>query len=202
MVAYLNLCFRALDELGQSFENAKRTRDYLVTLQRRWQAHMRRSGSATKRQISSANLQSLSSNPLNKNYGRAVNAQGVDSSRKKTRLSVSKPQPHMQSASAMLHGQQQHFSQQPLPPHQQQQSYQTPFSASQLGDLDWIRDSDLRLLSETHGPHGNSHAPPNGMAHISPPPFPEDPNMLADLGDIDGWWQQQNNVSGTGGPSL
>ncbi|KAF7594194.1 hypothetical protein BBP40_009897 [Aspergillus hancockii] len=29
MVAYLNLCFRALDELGQSFENAKRTRDYL-----------------------------------------------------------------------------------------------------------------------------------------------------------------------------
>ncbi|RJE19341.1 fungal specific transcription factor, partial [Aspergillus sclerotialis] len=50
MVAYLNLCFRALDELGQSFENAKRTRDFLVSLQRRWQARMRRSGSATKRQ--------------------------------------------------------------------------------------------------------------------------------------------------------
>lgn len=44
MVAHLNLCFRALDELGQSFENAKRTRDFLVSLQRRWQARMRRSG--------------------------------------------------------------------------------------------------------------------------------------------------------------
>jgi VanZ family protein len=42
MVAYLNLCFRALDELGQSFENAKRTRDFLVSLQRRWQAHLRK----------------------------------------------------------------------------------------------------------------------------------------------------------------
>lgn len=52
MVAFLNLCFRALDELGQSFENAKRTRDFLVSLQRRWQAHLRRSGSGKKRQVS------------------------------------------------------------------------------------------------------------------------------------------------------
>lgn len=32
MVAYLNLCFRALDELGQPFDNAKRTHDYLIML--------------------------------------------------------------------------------------------------------------------------------------------------------------------------
>ncbi|KAH8704981.1 putative fungal-specific transcription factor [Talaromyces proteolyticus] len=49
MVAHLNVCFRALDELGQSFENAKRTRDFLVSLQRRWQNHMRRSGMRSKR---------------------------------------------------------------------------------------------------------------------------------------------------------
>ena len=109
----------------------------------------------------------------------------------------------MQSASAMPVSHQHHLPQQPLPPHQQQ-SYQAPFSASQLGDLDWIRDSDLRLLSETHGASANenTNAPPNDMAQMSSPPFPEDPNMLADLGDIDGWWQPHNDTSGMGGPSL
>lgn len=51
MAAHLNVCFRALDELGQSFENAKRTRDFLVSLQRRWQNHMRKTGSNTKRSL-------------------------------------------------------------------------------------------------------------------------------------------------------
>jgi hypothetical protein len=55
MVAHLNVCFRALDELGQSFENAKRTRDFLVSLQRRWQNHMRKSGSAPKRPVDPSN---------------------------------------------------------------------------------------------------------------------------------------------------
>lgn len=32
----LNTCFRALDELGQSFECAKRTRDFLLAIQRHW----------------------------------------------------------------------------------------------------------------------------------------------------------------------
>jgi hypothetical protein len=32
----LNTCFRALDELGQSFECAKRTRDFLLAIQKRW----------------------------------------------------------------------------------------------------------------------------------------------------------------------
>ncbi|KUL90896.1 hypothetical protein ZTR_00961 [Talaromyces verruculosus] len=49
MAAHLNVCFRALDELGQSFENAKRTRDFLVSLQRRWQNHMRKTGATSKR---------------------------------------------------------------------------------------------------------------------------------------------------------
>ncbi|EEA28237.1 hypothetical protein TMatcc_003440 [Talaromyces marneffei ATCC 18224] len=51
MVAHLNVCFRALDELGQSFENAKRTRDFLVSLQRRWQNHMRKTGANSKRSL-------------------------------------------------------------------------------------------------------------------------------------------------------
>ncbi|KKK18127.1 hypothetical protein ARAM_007108 [Aspergillus rambellii] len=63
MIAHLNLCFRALDELGQSVENAKRTRDFLVALQRRWQARMRQSG-ATKRQMSSSSSSSSSSHAL------------------------------------------------------------------------------------------------------------------------------------------
>lgn len=60
MAAHLNVCFRALDELGQSFENAKRTRDFLVSLQRRWQNHMRKTGANSKRSLESstaANLQ-------------------------------------------------------------------------------------------------------------------------------------------------
>ena len=32
----LNTCFRALDELCQSFECAKRTRDFLLAIQKRW----------------------------------------------------------------------------------------------------------------------------------------------------------------------
>lgn len=51
MAAHLNVCFRALDELGQSFENAKRTRDFLVSLQRRWQNHMRKTGTKSKRSL-------------------------------------------------------------------------------------------------------------------------------------------------------
>ena len=51
MAAHLNVCFRALDELGQSFENAKRTRDFLVSLQRRWQNHMRKTGATSKRSL-------------------------------------------------------------------------------------------------------------------------------------------------------
>ncbi|KAJ5435085.1 hypothetical protein N7491_005680 [Penicillium cf. griseofulvum] len=126
MVAYLNLCFRALDELGQSFDNAKRTRDYLVTLQRRWQANMRRSGSAAKRQNSSANLVSLGTQKPSMQHTRAANAHGTDGSRKKSRLSVSGA-PHMQSTAPVTRNQYSHLSQQTMPPrhrYDQQSSYQ------------------------------------------------------------------------------
>lgn len=60
MAAHLNVCFRALDELGQSFENAKRTRDFLVSLQRRWQNHMRhKSSSKSKRSLGSSTGQNM-----------------------------------------------------------------------------------------------------------------------------------------------
>ncbi len=36
VVGDLNTCFRALDELGQSYECAKRTREHLLAIQRHW----------------------------------------------------------------------------------------------------------------------------------------------------------------------
>ena len=195
MVAYLNLCFRALDELGQSFENAKRTRDYLVTLQRRWQAHMRRSG-ASKRQINGSNSTSMSQQP-SVQHGRAVNSQGIDPSRKKSRLSVSDIPPHLSSTGDQS-ATRSHLAQSPLSQYQQQQTpYQQqpfPVTASQLDSLDWIHNTDINLLSEPQ------QAPPvNGMGQIPSPPFPEDPKMLADLGDIDSWWDSPNDAPGMGG---
>jgi hypothetical protein len=37
IVPYLSVCFRALDEFGQSWESAKRARDFLTKLQRQWE---------------------------------------------------------------------------------------------------------------------------------------------------------------------
>ena len=128
MVAYLNLCFRALDELGQSFENAKRTRDFLVSLQRRWQAHMRRSG-PRKRQIT------------NRRSSQTLHATDhTSSSRKKSRVAPAAPQtipPVPQEMPAAK----------PTPLPQSLDATQQ-FGACQPGDLDWIRTSDLQFLSE------------------------------------------------------
>lgn len=41
LVAYLSTCFRALDEMGGQFENARRTSTFLNTLQREWQTRRR-----------------------------------------------------------------------------------------------------------------------------------------------------------------
>lgn len=176
MVAYLNLCFRALDELGQSFENAKRTRDYLVTLQRRWQSNMGRSGSATKRQISSGNLRP------SVQHGRAVNAPIIDSSRKKSRLSGAAIFSHVQSTASGSFGQS-------LPSHHQNQHHplyaQQPLSTSNahLDNLDWIHSTGIGLSSETQ-----NVSAANDVTQLPSPPFPEDPAMLAGFGDVDGWW--------------
>ncbi|QMW27634.1 hypothetical protein G4B84_002923 [Aspergillus flavus NRRL3357] len=185
MVAYLNLCFRALDELGQSFENAKRTRDFLVSLQRRWQAHMRRSGSALKRQISnrpsSQHLVGLSSD--------------ADASRKKTRITAPRNQINYPvSATAASQATTAVPNQ---PQSQPQPSGQHPLDATQHigvpGEFDWIRNSDLQLLS---GNFGDSSFSQFGNVNT----FGEDP-ALPSLSDIEPWWDTPNGNT-FGGSSL
>ncbi|KAJ5928925.1 hypothetical protein N7466_007881 [Penicillium verhagenii] len=208
MVAYLNLCFRALDELGQSFENAKRTRDYLVTLQRRWQAHMRRSGPRAKRQISSANL--LSGSAQRKSSTTQTHTrQGSDSSRKKSRVAdidvhsyTSQPNSMSNNNSVPFAGTS-YQSTQPQNQQNQQNQHQNhyvqqAFTGQETGDFDWIRNSDLNLLSGSQGFCSDR----NPLGDISTPQFPGDPSMLPDLGDMEGWWGSPNANSGMKGPNL
>ncbi|KAJ6095733.1 hypothetical protein N7486_006479 [Penicillium sp. IBT 16267x] len=206
MVAYLNLCFRALDELGQSFENAKRTRDYLVTLQRRWQTHMRRSGPRAKRQISSGNLLS-SSAQQNASANSAHTTQGSESSRKKSRVTNTDVQSHTtrQNPTSNVHpatfADSSYQPSQPPASHQNQHQNpytQQPFAAQRAGDFDWVRTSDLNLLPGSHG-FGSDR---NALGNIPTPQFPGDPSMLPDLGDMEGWWGSPNGSSGLGGPNL
>ncbi|PYH41015.1 transcription factor domain-containing protein [Aspergillus saccharolyticus JOP 1030-1] len=189
MVAYLNLCFRALDEIGQSFENAKRTRDFLVSLQRRWQAHMRRSGSAIKRQMSQ---QALSQKPASSRTSDA------HLSRKKSRttaprnraaMPLSIPTAHSLAAAGM-----------PLAPQVGGQSVQPPLvdpapplTACQPGDFDWIRDSELQLLGDTLGEEG---FPPLGNTNL----YAEN-GTLPSLNDIESWWDSPEG-NAFGGSSL
>lgn len=202
MAAYLNLCFRALDELGQSFENAKRTRDYLVTLQRRWQAHMRRSGSTAKRQMSNPNLLSGSTQQPSKVSPSARTGHGPDASRKKSRLSTSNgsSRPRQNSTStATAPVNPSYQPTQPIPPQQSQPLFQqNAFPGPQPSELDWINNTDLNLLSGAQG----AAQGPNVMGTIPNSQIPNDPGMLPDLGDIDGWWGSPNGNSGLGGPSL
>ncbi|KAH2164684.1 hypothetical protein KXW37_007618 [Aspergillus fumigatus] len=199
MVAFLNLCFRALDELGQSFENAKRTRDFLVSLQRRWQAHLRRSGSGKKRQVSKLlPQQSAGSGPRPSTES--------DPSRKKSRISA--PRNHKQSSypfppapsSSMpsTHNLSQlrphSNSQSQHPPHQSlSQSQSQRFGACQPGDLDWIRDSDFQLLAENLGD--------GRLAQMGTGNQFEGENVLPSLSDIEPWWDSPNGHT-FGGSSL
>ncbi|KAJ5759283.1 hypothetical protein N7520_006439 [Penicillium odoratum] len=206
MVAYLNLCFRALDELGQSFENAKRTRDYLVTLQRRWQAHMRRSGPRAKRQISSANLLSGTApqNPYSAHSTKVT--QEPESSRKKSRVTNRDLHSHstqnpIANANTASYAESSYQPSQP-PTSQQnhhQKSYaQQPFAEQQTGDFDWIRTSDLNVLAESN----DFGADQNSLGNIPTPHFPGDPSMLPDLGDVEGWWGSPNGSAGLREPSV
>ncbi|KAK1146372.1 hypothetical protein N8T08_003159 [Aspergillus melleus] len=170
MVAYLNLCFRALDELGQSFENAKRTRDFLVSLQRRWQAHMRRSGA--KRQVS----RRPSSQQL-------AGSSEANTSRKKTRVAAPRghvsyqfPMPvnSLQAPGPLLPNQADPLrAAAPLDPSRQP-------GACQPGEFDWIRNSDLQLLSGALEDPGLGQL---GGANA----FGDDPTMPS-LSDIEPWW--------------
>lgn len=47
ILADLNVCFRALDELAPSWDTAKRARDFLIRLQRHWERQARSSSLAT-----------------------------------------------------------------------------------------------------------------------------------------------------------
>ncbi|GIC88310.1 transcription factor domain-containing protein [Aspergillus udagawae] len=196
MVAYLNLCFRALDELGQSFENAKRTRDFLVSLQRRWQAHLRRSGSAKKRQVSKLlSQQSAGSGP-----GPSTES---DPSRKKSRISAPRnqnqssypfPPPAPSSNLPSTHNLSQSLSLSQRPPQQPlNQSQSQSFGACQPGDLDWIRDSDFQLLAENLGD--------GRLAQMGTGNQFEGENVLPSLSDIEPWWDTPNGHS-FGGSSL
>ncbi|KAE8353708.1 fungal-specific transcription factor [Aspergillus coremiiformis] len=168
-VAYLNLCFRALDELGQSFENAKRTRDFLVSLQRRWQAHMRRSGSAVKRPISNR--------PSSQQLAGLSSDTGV--SRKKTRITASEN--HI-NYPVSINSMPQATTD--VPTQSQTQPPGQPLdSIQQVGvpsEFDWIRNSDLQLLSGNFGKNGFSQM---GSANT----FGDDP-VLPSLSGIEPWW--------------
>lgn len=58
LVAHLSTCFRALDEMGSCFENARRTSTFLGTLQRQWQTR-RQHRKCRSDQSHGANLTSL-----------------------------------------------------------------------------------------------------------------------------------------------
>jgi len=195
MVAYLNLCFRALDELGQSFENAKRTRDFLVSLQRRWQAHMRRSGA--KRQM--GNRQS-SQPPA---QGRSE----ADPSRKRSRLSVSG---HSLSTATAANNSNSNsankskaFAIPATPPSTQLQAQPQPSQtippplnqAHLSGDIDWIRNSDLQLLSEGLANDQFPQIPGNSVSYAETSSIPS-------LADIEPWWESPNGATTFGGSSL
>lgn len=53
LMQHLNTCFRALDEMGSRFENARRTNTFLTTLQCEWQTRRRdtKVSSGTKRKL-------------------------------------------------------------------------------------------------------------------------------------------------------
>lgn len=175
MVAYLNLCFRALDELGQSFENAKRTRDFLVSLQRRWQARMRRSGAA-KRQVSN-------------NPQRPTGQEGpLDRSRKKSRLTSNQSTDPftMPSTSSAFDKSLQH-------PSPADQSPLQSLNPQNQGDLDWIRNSDFQLLSGSLGD--------GGFPQLLDPNSFTDAAGLPNVAEIESWWDSPDGNT-FGGSSI
>jgi hypothetical protein len=185
MVAYLNLCFRALDELGQSFENAKRTRDFLVSLQRRWQAHLRRSGSAKKRQVSKLLAQHSA--------GPGPPSTESDPSRKKSRISAPRNQnpssyPFPPTAPSSGMSSTHNLSQAQVQSQSQSLNQSQRFGACQPGDLDWIRDSDFQLLAENLGD--------GRLAQMGTGNQFEGENVLPSLSDIEPWWDPPNNTFG------
>jgi hypothetical protein len=88
------------------------------------------------------------------------------------------------AGNASLETHQKHPSQQNQSRYNQQQQQQ-PFTVPSSEDLDWNYHSDLNAI--------------NAMAA---PQFTNDPGMLPDLGDLEGWWSPTGNSSGLGGANL
>lgn len=177
MVAYLNLCFRALDELSQSFDNAKRTRDFLVSLQRRWQAHMRRTGSARKRQPGSRQ-------PSQSRIGQGRSDPGA--SRKRSRLSVSKNSSTMVVPPAIA------TTTPPSAPQRQEPPDESQFTP---GDIDWMRSPDIQLLAGDLADHSQVPA----LDPTAGAPYAEAEPDLPSLADIEPWWDSPNGTTTFGG---
>ncbi|KAL1969997.1 hypothetical protein VTN77DRAFT_6402 [Rasamsonia byssochlamydoides] len=185
MVAHLNVCFRALDELGQSFENAKRTRDFLVTLQRRWQNHFRKSGA--KRLMSTSNP-----SPGGEDATRDSDA---SSRKKKSRLlgastrdhqRVTSAPPPMSAPSATRGVATTHPPPPPPPP--------PPNIDLESIDLNWApSSSELKFLSDNLG------AP---LLHQGNTAYVDD-NMLSNLPEIGAsWWDSPSSNSNSFGRSF
>ncbi|KAL4811439.1 fungal-specific transcription factor domain-containing protein [Aspergillus unguis] len=224
MVAYLNLCFRALDELGQSFENAKRTRDFLVSLQRRWQARMRRSG-ALKRGVSDSRARGPQQGPSSARDTRGAVASPART-RKKSRVdaptglsdnpsslpfSLSQPQQHHHPSTVQVPSsvpgpgtlgafptdldlKPLHFQNQP------RDLSSTTLNPMQQNDIDsWIRDSDLGLLPGDITDTTTAAASAFRMGGMNPD-HKDDVNADVDvtlpgLDDIEPWWDSADGTT-------
>ncbi|KAL4974985.1 fungal-specific transcription factor domain-containing protein [Aspergillus desertorum] len=212
MTAYLNLCFRALDELGQSFENAKRTRDFLVALQRRWQARMRRSG-ALKRAGSSQRLPLPSARDIGGNKGSIY--RDSSSTPKKSRTSPA-TKPHMHNSSLLS------LSSSPPHAHHPTKGLAAKVTSTSLSSLDlkpdnlhgqnqghiqqndidsWIRDSDLGLLrgtiTDTTTPAASAFLMDGADSKPNPTSEVDDVEVaLPSLEDIEAWWEPGMDGSG------
>lgn len=132
MAAHLNVCFRALDSLEQSFENAKRTRDFLVNLQRKWQNRMRKAG---KRTIDAPPSSRVQNGPYEEESS---------AFRKRSRFDpmvIGQIPPSKIPISSTI----------PVAGNQPLSELQSNFEFDDL-DLNWIQDTDFKFLSDVSPP--------------------------------------------------
>ncbi|GKT62581.1 fungal specific transcription factor [Colletotrichum tofieldiae] len=78
---HLNACFRALEELSSSWECAKRSRDFLIMLQRKWEFRSRRLSQGARNPTSSHGfmLQSDQTSRKRARTGSSAGSRGIDS---------------------------------------------------------------------------------------------------------------------------
>ena len=186
---YLNLCFRALDELGHSFDNAKRTREFLASLQRRWRVQMRKSGSQRVKRRQPKNQRHSGEASLIIPQQRHTLDDTTASRRKKSKLESRDHVPlPIQPASDMHPLQHPTFDDPSTQPLQQQQQ--------QNGTIDWIAGSELQMQMFSDHLTGGlfSSTPPAVIAGDSSSRIDSEDNMievgtgLPSLSDLETWW--------------